>query len=65
MTQKNHTAWQDVHASLNTLEAAIRNSQKSKQNDARNDAQKEQLLGQLDHTIAALEKLLEGLHGNG
>ena len=65
MTQKNHTAWQDVHASLNTLEAAIHNSQKSKQNDARNDAQKEQLLGQLDSTIAALEKLLEGLHGNG
>ena len=59
--QKSHTAWQDIHASLNTLEAALHDVQKSKRNDAR----KEQLLKQMDSTIAALEKLMEKLHGNG
>ena len=59
--EQNHNAWQDIHASLNTLEAAIHNAQKSKHNDAH----KEQLLKQIDSTIAALEKLMERLHGNG
>lgn len=60
--EKSHHAWQDIHASLNTLEAAIHNAQKSKHSD---DTHKEQLLKQIDFTIAALEKLMEELHGNG